>query len=110
MSTEAHQRVGAVVNDATMSIGFDERIATRNVFASSMLELILHIARMAVVHGIMKFILRRAGDQLIGMAYDARLSSCSCSAQNKTDDLQSIQNSIYFVITLSNPIHIPRLS
>lgn len=89
MSSEAQQRIGTVVNDTTMSVGLDERIATRHVLATSMLELVLHIARMAVVHGIVELVLRRAGDQLIGMANnDARLSNRSCSAQNQTDGLR----------------------
>lgn len=99
LSSEAQQRIRTVVNDATMSVWFDERIATRNVFATSMLELVLHIARIAVVHGIVELILRRAGDQLIRMANnDARLSNCSCSAQNQSDGLRIGNTYILFNI------------
>jgi len=51
-----------------VTIGFNEGIATRNIFAPSVLELVLNVASVAVVDRVVELVLGRTGNQFIGMA------------------------------------------
>lgn len=65
---KAQQGISTVVDNTTMSVGFNKRVATRNIATSPMLELILHIASVRIVHRVMELILSRHRNQFIRMS------------------------------------------
>lgn len=68
-----------------MTVGFDQRIATRYVFAPSVLELILNVAGVAIVDGVVELILGRTDDKFVGMARDDPSLDAQIGAQEQAE-------------------------
>lgn len=49
LGIKSQQWIGSIVDNPTMTVGIDQGVATRYVFAPSVLELILNVAGVAVV-------------------------------------------------------------